>query len=161
MSLNRACIIGNLGADPEVKTTSSGLRVATLSIATNSKWSDKDGKSQEATEWHRVVLWGRLAEIAGQYLKKGRQVYIDGRIQTRKWQDRSGQNRYSTEIVAHDMQLLGTKPQSGGDVADIETGGVVDIQTGGVVDIETEGVGDVEVVSEGMSPEVQAALKEF
>jgi single-strand DNA-binding protein len=138
MSLNRACIIGNLGADPEVKTVlPGGLRVATLRIATNSKWTDKDGTSQEATEWHRVVVWGRLAEIAGQYLKKGRQVYIEGRIQTREWKDQSGQKRYSTEIHAQQMQMLGAKSQAESDVA----------STGAVTD--------------GVSPEVQAALNEF
>jgi single-strand DNA-binding protein len=114
MSLNRVCIIGNLGADPEVKIIPGGLRVTTLRIATNSKWADKDGKSQQSTEWHRVVVWGRLAEIAGHYLKKGRQVYVEGRIQTREWKDRSGEKRCSTEIVAQSMQLLGAKVKDEG-----------------------------------------------
>jgi single-strand DNA-binding protein len=137
MSLNRACIIGNLGANPEVKTIPGGHRVTTLRIATNNKWTDKDGKSQETTEWHRVVVWGRLAEIAEQYLKKGRQVYIEGRIQTREWKDKSGEKHYSTEIIAHNMQMLGTKLKGESDV------------TG------------AEAVSDEISPEVQTALNEF
>jgi single-strand DNA-binding protein len=137
MSLNKACIIGNLGADPEVKTISGGHRVTTLGIATNNKWTDKEGKSHEVTEWHRVVLWDRLAEIAAQYLKKGRQVYIEGRIQTREWQDKAGQKHRSTEIVAQLMKMLGTKSQ-------------------GESDVES-----TEAASDGIPPEVQAALNEF
>jgi single-strand DNA-binding protein len=107
MSVNRATLLGHLGADPEMRTTASGQHVCTLRIATDSNWTDKSGKKQEATEWHRVVLWGRLAEIAEQYLKQGQQVYLEGRLQTREWLDRSGQKRYSTEIVAHNLQLVG------------------------------------------------------
>jgi len=109
MSLNRACLLGHLGADPELRTTPSGHRVSTLRIATDSSWTDKSGKKQETTEWHRVVVWGRLAEIAGEFLKQGRQVYVEGRLQTREWVDRSGLKRYSTEVVAHNLQLLGKR----------------------------------------------------
>ncbi|MCX8048475.1 MAG: single-stranded DNA-binding protein [Methylohalobius sp.] len=105
--INKVILIGNLGADPEIRYTPSGEAVAALRIATSDVWKDKNGEQQERTEWHRVVLFGRLAEIAGEYLKKGRQVYIEGSLRTRKWQDRDGQERYTTEIVGREMQLLG------------------------------------------------------
>lgn len=106
--VNKAILVGNLGRDPEVRYTANGGAVANITIATSEQWRDKQtGEQQERTEWHRVVLFGRLGEIAGEYLKKGQQVYIEGRIQTRKWQDQSGQDRYTTEIVANDMQMLG------------------------------------------------------
>jgi single-strand DNA-binding protein len=111
--VNKVILIGNLGQDPEVKYMPSGGAVCNVSIATTDSWSDRaSGERQERTEWHRVVLFKRLAEIAGEYLRKGSQVYIEGRLQTRKWQDSSGQDRYSTEIVAQDMQMLGAR--SGG-----------------------------------------------
>jgi single-strand DNA-binding protein len=106
-SVNKVILIGNLGKDPELKHTSSGAAVAELALATSSKFKDKEGKWQERTEWHRVVLWERLAEIASEYLKKGRSVYIEGRLQTRSWEDKQGQKRYTTEIVASDLVLLG------------------------------------------------------
>jgi len=105
-SVNKAIIIGNLGADPEVRTTQSGQMVATLSIATSETFNNRDGQRQERTEWHRVVVWGKTAELAERYLRKGRKVYIEGRIQTRSWDDPNGQKRYSTEIVANQMTFL-------------------------------------------------------
>ncbi|GIX22335.1 MAG: hypothetical protein KatS3mg121_1118 [Gammaproteobacteria bacterium] len=106
--VNKVILIGHLGADPEVKYMPSGSPVANLSIATTEGWKDRQtGERQERTEWHRVVLFARLAEIAGEYLRKGSQVYIEGRLQTRKWQDKNGQDRYTTEIIATDMQMLG------------------------------------------------------
>jgi single-strand DNA-binding protein len=101
-------IIGHVGADPEVRYTAGGAAVANLRIATTEKWRDKQtGEKKEATEWHSVVLFGNLGEIAGEYLKKGRQVFIEGRLQTRKWQDKDGKDRYTTEIIGADMQMLG------------------------------------------------------
>ncbi len=105
--VNKVILVGNLGANPEMRFTQGGQAVANLRLATTEKWTDKSGQKQEATEWHRVVVWGKLAEIAGQYLVKGRQVYIEGRIRTRQWQDQQGQKRYSTEIVAQNLQMLG------------------------------------------------------
>ena len=108
--VNKAIIVGNLGRDPEIRYAASGAAIANVSIATTDSWKDKQtGENNEKTEWHRVVFFGRLAEIAGEYLKKGSQVYIEGRLQTRKWQDQSGQDRYTTEIVANDMQMLGSR----------------------------------------------------
>lgn len=105
--VNKAIIVGTLGQDPEIRYTANGGAVANISAATNEKWKDKEGQSQESTEWHRIVMFGKLAEIAQQYLKKGSQAYFEGRIQTRKWQDKDGNDRYSTEIVANEMQMLG------------------------------------------------------
>ena len=111
--INKVILVGNLGADPETRYTQSNTAVTTLRIATSESWKDRNtGENQERTEWHRVVLWGRLGEIAGEYLKKGRQVYIEGSLRTRKWQDQSGQDRYTTEIVGNEMQMLGG--QAGG-----------------------------------------------
>lgn len=108
--VNKAIILGSLGKDPEIRYTASGAAVANIRIATNEQWKDKDsGEQQERTEWHRVVFFGRLAEIVGEYLRKGAQVYVEGRIQTQKWQDKEGQDRYTTEIVANEMQMLGSK----------------------------------------------------
>jgi single-strand DNA-binding protein len=111
--LNKVMLIGNLGADPEVRYMPSGGAVTNISLATTRRWKDKQsGERRDATEWHRIVFFNRLAEVAGEYLRKGSQVYIEGRIQTRKWQDQSGQDRYSTEILADEMQMLGSR--SGG-----------------------------------------------
>lgn len=111
--VNKVILIGNLGNDPDVRYTAGGAAVANISLATAESWKDKDtGEKQERTEWHRVVFFGRLAEIVGEYLRKGSQVYVEGRLQTRKWQDKDGNDRYTTEIVANDMQMLGSK--SGG-----------------------------------------------
>ena len=112
--VNKAILIGNLGNDPDMRYTAGGAAVANISIATAESWRDKEsGEQQERTEWHRVVAFGRLAEIMGEYLRKGSQVYIEGRIQTRKWQDKDGQDRYTTEIVANELQMLGSKGGSG------------------------------------------------
>ena len=109
--INKVILIGNLGTDPEVRHMPNGAAVATINIATSESWKDKQtGEQQERTEWHRVVLFQRLAEIAGQYLKKGSKVYIEGRLQTRKWQDKTtGQDRYTTEIVTNDLQMLDSR----------------------------------------------------
>ncbi len=106
-SVNKVILIGNLGKDPEIRHTASGAPVANFSIATNEAWNNKDGQREERTEWHRVVAFGKLADICGQYLKKGKQVYIEGRLQTRSWEDRDGNKRYTTEIVASTMKMLG------------------------------------------------------
>lgn len=107
-SLNKAMIIGNLGADPEVRSTTSGTRVATLSVATSRRWTGRGGEPQEKTEWHRIVCWDRLAEIAERYLKKGDRVYVEGRIEYRQWEGQDGQTRYTTEIRAFQMIMLGS-----------------------------------------------------
>jgi len=104
--VNKVILIGNLGGDPEVKYTPSGSAVANVNLATNESWTDRSGERQERTEWHRLVFWTKLAEIAGQYLKKGSKVYVEGRLQTRQWDDQQGQRRYTTEIVVNDMQML-------------------------------------------------------
>src|ERR1700758_4786464 len=115
-SVNKVILIGNLGKDPEVKYTPSGTPVAKLTLATNERYKDKDGQWQDRTEWHNVVLWQRLAEIAGEYLKKGGKVYIEGRLQTRSWEDKqTNQKRYMTEVVANDLVLLGGRGEGAGD----------------------------------------------
>ena len=109
--INKAVIVGTLGKDPEIRYATNGNAIVNISVATNESWKDKNtGENIEKTEWHRIVVFGRLAEICGQYLKKGSQVYFEGKLQTRKWQDQSGQDRYSTEIVANEMQMLGGRP---------------------------------------------------
>jgi len=113
-SVNKAIILGNLGRDPELRHTPAGKAVATLRIATNEVWTDQSGERQERTEWHTVVVWGRQAENCNQYLKKGRSVYIEGRLSTRKWQDKDGKDRYSTEIVADRVQFIGGRTCGGG-----------------------------------------------
>ena len=115
-SVNKVILIGNLGRDPETRYTTGGDAVTNLRIATTESWKDKAGEKQEKTEWHTVVLFGRQAEIAGEYLKKGRPVYIEGRLQTRKYTDKEGVEKYSTEIVGDRMQLLGSREGGGGDV---------------------------------------------
>lgn len=113
--INKVILIGNLGADPEKRTTPSGLTICTLRLATSESWKDKNtGEMQERTEWHRIVLFDKLAEIADRYLHKGSQVYLEGRLQTRKWQDQGGQERYTTEIVVSDMQMLGGRAAEAG-----------------------------------------------
>lgn len=119
-SVNKAILIGNLGKDPEVRYMPSGEAIANITLATTDTWKDKSGEKQEKTEWHRVSFFGRLAEIVGEYLKKGSQVYVEGRIQTRKWQDKEGQDRYTTEIVADRMQMLGGKSSGGGSFEVVE-----------------------------------------
>ena len=113
--VNKVIIVGNLGGDPETRYMPSGSAVTNLTVATNESWKDKQtGEQKERTEWHRVAMFGRLAEIAAEYLRKGSQVYIEGKLRTRKWQDQSGQDRWTTEIIADEMQMLGGRGGSGG-----------------------------------------------
>lgn len=113
--VNKVILVGNLGKDPEIKYTASGAAIANLTLATSESWNDKQsGEKVEKTEWHRVVAFQRLAEIMGEYLRKGSQVYIEGKLQTRKWQDQNGQDRWTTEVVANDMQMLGARGGEGG-----------------------------------------------
>lgn len=125
-SVNKVILLGNLGRDPETRYTTGGDAVTNLNIATSEQWKDKNGEKQERTEWHRVVLFGRQAEIAGEYLKKGRSVYIEGRLQTRKYTDKDGVEKYSTEIVGDRMQLIGSGRDGGG-----AGGGDVEFSAGG------------------------------
>jgi single-strand DNA-binding protein len=122
-SVNKVILIGNLGRDPETRYMPDGGAVTNISIATTETWKDKQGEKQEKTEWHRVAFFGKLAEIAGEYLKKGSQVYVEGRLQTRKWQDKEGQDKYTTEIVADRMQMLGSRQGQGGGSGDREREG--------------------------------------
>lgn len=116
--VNKVILVGNCGKDPETRYTPSGSAVTNVSIATSEQWTDKQsGQKQERTEWHNVVFFNRLAEIAGEYLRKGSQIYVEGQLRTRKWQDKSGQDRYTTEIVANEMQMLGSRGAGGGDYA--------------------------------------------
>lgn len=107
MSVNKVLLIGRLGSNPEIRYTPSGAAVANFSVATNESWTDKSGQKQERTEWHRIVVWGKLAQLCGEYLSKGRQAYIEGRLQTRQWQDKEGQTKYTTEVIATTIQFLG------------------------------------------------------
>ncbi|MFL9609313.1 single-stranded DNA-binding protein [Methylobacillus sp. Pita2] len=122
-SVNKVILVGNLGRDPEVRYMPNGEAVANFSIATTDNWKDKNGQRQERTEWHNIVMYRRLAEIAGEYLKKGRPVYIEGRLQTRKWQTKEGQDRYTTEIIADQMQMLGGRDGGGSGGASYDGGG--------------------------------------
>ena len=123
-SVNKVILVGNLGKDPETRYAPSGDAITNITVATSDTWKDKaTGEKKEATEWHRVVFFGRLAEIAGEYLKKGRSVYVEGRLRTRKWQDKDGQDRYTTEIVADQMQMLGSREGMGGGGMDEGGGG--------------------------------------
>jgi single-strand DNA-binding protein len=113
-SVNKVILVGNLGRDPETRYMPDGAAITNVSVATSYQWTDKaSGEKKEETEWHRVVFRGRLAEVAGEYLKKGSQVYVEGRLRTRKWQDKEGQDRYSTEIMATEMKMLGSRAGSG------------------------------------------------
>ena len=114
MAINKVILIGNLGKDPELRYTASGTAVASFSLATSERFKNRNGEQQERTEWHNIVAWGNLAEICGKYLAKGRQVYIEGRIQTRSYDDRDGNKRYITEIVANEMKMLGRPGEAGG-----------------------------------------------
>ncbi|MEW9797911.1 single-stranded DNA-binding protein [Alteromonas sp. CYL-A6] len=111
--VNKVILVGNLGNDPEVRYMPNGNAVANLSLATSESWKDQQGQVQERTEWHRLTMYRRLAEIAGEYLKKGSQIYVEGKLQTRKWQDQSGQDRYTTEIIVDQMQMLGGRNEGG------------------------------------------------
>ena len=131
-SVNKVILLGNLGRDPETRYTTDGGAVTNLNIATSEQWKDKSGEKQERTEWHRVVLFGRTAEIAGEYLKKGRSVYIEGRLQTRKYTDKDGVEKYSTEIVADRMQLIGgAREGSGGGDVEFNAGASAGATSGG------------------------------
>ena len=124
--INKVILVGNLGGDPETRYTASGAAITNITLATSESWRDKQtGENQERTEWHRVVFFNRLAEIAGEYLRKGRQVYVEGSLRTRKWQDQSGQDRWTTEIVANEMQMLGGR---GDDAGSRPSGGFRDSQ---------------------------------
>lgn len=123
-SVNKVILVGNLGKDPEIRYLPSGDAVANFSIATTDKWKDKtSGEMKEATEWHRISMFGRTAEVAGEYLKKGSQVYIEGKLQTRKWTDKEGQERYTTEVKADTMQMLGSRGGAAGASMDDGEGG--------------------------------------
>ena len=122
-SVNKVILVGNLGRDPETRYLPNGDAVTNVTIATTEQWKDKGGEKQEATEWHRVAFFGRLAEVAGEYLKKGSQVYVEGRLQTRKWTDKEGQERQTTEIRADRMQMLGSRGGMGGGGGDYSEGG--------------------------------------
>ena len=113
-TVNKVILVGNLGSDPEVKTTPSGAEVANFSLATSESWTDKNtGEKQTKAEWHRLVLWRRLAEVAGQYLKKGAKIYVEGKLETRSWEDKEGQKRFTTEVVVHQLEMLGGDRQEG------------------------------------------------
>jgi single-strand DNA-binding protein len=121
--VNKVILVGNLGADPETRYTAGGSAVTNVRLATTDAWKDKQsGEQQERTEWHRVVFWGRLAEIAAEYLRKGSQIYVEGRIQTRKWQGQDGQDRWTTEIVGNEMQMLGTRGSAQTPPPDFDSG---------------------------------------
>jgi single-strand DNA-binding protein len=121
--VNKVILVGNLGADPETRYTAGGSAVTNVRLATTDAWKDKQsGEQQERTEWHRVVFWGRLAEIAAEYLRKGSQIYVEGRIQTRKWQGQDGQDRWTTEIVGNDMQMLGSRGSAQTPPPDFDSG---------------------------------------
>lgn len=146
--VNKVIIVGNLGQDPETKAMPSGMTVANLRIATSESWKDKtSGEMKEQTEWHSVAMFGRLAEIAGEYLRKGSQVYIEGRLRTRKWQDKSGNDRYTTEIVANEMQMLGSR---GGGMD--RSGGAGGGSTGGMGAASGEGRRASSAASRDMPP---------
>ncbi|HRO61773.1 MAG TPA: single-stranded DNA-binding protein [Burkholderiaceae bacterium] len=123
-AVNKVILVGNLGRDPEVRYSPNGGAICNVSLATTRNWKDKaSGEKREETEWHRVVFYDRLAEIAGEYLKKGRSVYVEGRLKTRKWTDKEGQERYTTEIIAEEMQMLGSREGGGGDYSREASGG--------------------------------------
>ncbi|MEM6326884.1 MAG: single-stranded DNA-binding protein [Bacteroidota bacterium] len=124
--VNKVILVGNLGQDPELRYTGSGTAVCNFSLATTESYKDRDGNQVENTEWHRIVAWARLAEICGEYLKKGRQVYIEGQLQTRQWEDKDGNTRYTTEIKAREMQMLGSRDDSGGGGGNYGGGGGYD-----------------------------------
>jgi single-strand DNA-binding protein len=119
-SVNKVILVGNLGRDPETRYTTGGDAVTNIRLATTDTWKDKSGEKQEKTEWHSIVFFGRQAEIAAEYLKKGRQIYVEGRLQTRKWQDKEGHDRYTTEIVADRMQMLGNREGAGSGASESE-----------------------------------------
>ncbi len=120
MSVNKVILVGRLGKDPETRYMTNGEAVTNVSLATSENWKDKNGEKQEKTEWHNLVFYRRLAEVAGEYLKKGSQIYVEGKIQTRKWQDKEGKDRYTTEIIVNEMQMLGSKTGGAGSFEVVE-----------------------------------------
>ena len=137
--VNKVTLIGNLGSDPDIRATQGGSQVVNISLATSETWKDKQtGQKQEKTEWHKVVFFGKLAEIAGQYLKKGSQIYIEGSLRTEKWQDKEGRDQYTTKVIANDLTLLGS---ARGDSNKLEsTGSVAKDNGASVVDLEDDGI---------------------
>lgn len=149
-SVNKVILIGNLGQDPEVRFTGSGQSVATLNLATTDFWVDKSGQKGERTEWHRVVVWGKQAEVCKNYLSKGRSVYVEGRLQTRKWTDKNGNDKYTTEVVAQRIQFLGSKPAGTGAGQSKTTEEFTDTSTPGFPvnggdELEQQGGGDSDI----------------
>ena len=126
IGVNKVILIGNLGKDPELRYTPGGQAVATFSLATTERWNDRNGQRQDRTEWHNIVAWGKLGELVNQYLKKGRSAYIEGRITTRSWDDKDGNKRYKTEIVANQIQFLGASGQSAGEMESVPDHGMPD-----------------------------------
>ncbi len=120
MSVNKVILVGRLGKDPETRYMTNGEAVTNVTLATSENWKDKNGEKQEKTEWHSLVFYRRLAEVAGEYLKKGSQIYVEGKIQTRKWQDKEGKDRYTTEIIVNEMQMLGSKTGGAGSFEVVE-----------------------------------------
>ena len=120
MGINKVILVGNLGGDPEIRKTASGQSIALFNLATSRSWVDREGRRQESADWHRIVVWGKLGETCANHLSKGRQVYIEGRIQTRSWEDEKGQKRYTTEVIAHQVLFLGGAPKEAS--ADAEKG---------------------------------------
>lgn len=148
MSVNKVILVGRLGQNPEVRYTPSGAAVANFSLATNESWVDKAGQKQDRTEWHRIVVWGKSAENCSQYLTKGSQAYVEGRLQTRQWQDKEGQTKYTTEVQAQTVQFLGSKagqsaagPNAGGERSFRETGGLEPGFHGGGMNSQSSGMG--------------------
>ena len=131
MSVNKVMLIGRLGTQPEVRFTPSGAAVANFTLATNESWNDKNGQKQEKTEWHRIVVWGKLAQLCGEYLSKGRQVFVEGKLQTRQWQDKEGQTKYTTEIIATTVQFLGSNQERGSYASDSSRGASDEAPAGG------------------------------
>jgi single-strand DNA-binding protein len=149
--INKVILIGNLGADPETRSMPSGMTVANIRVATSESWKDKQsGEQKERTEWHSVAMFGRLGEIAGEYLRKGSQVYIEGSLRTRKWQDKEGRDRYTTEVIADEMQMLGGRGGAGGGAGGGAAGGG---STGSYESRERAPVGDAATAGAGASAE--------
>jgi len=144
-SLNKVMLIGNLGKDPEIRYTQNGTAVANFTMATTDRWTDGTGERQEKTEWHRVVVWAKQAEIVGEYLKKGRQVYVEGSLQTREWTDREGQKRYTTEVKAQRVQMLGSRGEGRPSEPTPVGAGHDDIQGSSAADPGTGGYNDDDI----------------
>lgn len=140
-SVNKVILIGNLGSDPEKRVTGTGQSVTTFNIATNERWQDKSGQKQERTEWHRIVVWGTQGDNCAQYLSKGRPVYIEGRLQTREWNDKEGNKRYTTEVIAQRVQFLGSAP--GGSRGDTQAAPAPDVDQTPSFDMGNGSGGDV------------------